>query len=212
MDKKKTNKIVDLLKRHVVQNYKEYLVIMVFFIIGLFFGVFFINQMKEEQISQVHDYLNGFVQNLKNTSDINEFEVLKSSIFDKILLTLAIWFFGTTVVGIPVVFGLVIYRGFCLGYTIASIISFMGFTKGFFFILIILVLQNILLIPALMGLAVSGFKFYKSIIKDRRKETIKIAFARHTIFSIFMLIGLVISSFVEVFVSTKLLTLMIQYF
>ena len=72
MDKKKTNKIVDLLKRHVVQNYKEYLVIMVFFIVGLFFGVFFINQMEEEQISQVHDYLNGFVQNLKNTSDINE--------------------------------------------------------------------------------------------------------------------------------------------
>ena len=46
MDKKKTNKIVDLLKRHVVQNYKEYLVIMVFFIVGLFFGVFFINQTK----------------------------------------------------------------------------------------------------------------------------------------------------------------------
>ncbi len=212
MDKKKTNKIVDLLKRHVVQNYKEYLVVMIFFIVGLFFGVFFINQMKEEQISQVHTYLNDFVQNLKNISDINEFDILKSSIFDKVLLTLMIWFFGTTVVGIPVVFGLVIYRGFCLGYTIASIISFMGFTKGFFFILIILVLQNLLLIPALMGLAVSGFKFYKSIIKDRRKETIKIAFARHTIFSIIMLIGLVISSLIEVFISTKLLTLMIQYF
>lgn len=212
MDKKKTNKMIDLLKRHVVQNYKEYLVVMIFFIVGLFFGVFFINQMKEEQISQVHTYLNDFVQNLKNISDINEFDILKSSIFDKVLLTLMIWFFGTTVVGIPVVFGLVIYRGFCLGYTIASIISFMGFTKGFFFILIILVLQNLLLIPALMGLAVSGFKFYKSIIKDRRKETIKIAFARHTIFSIIMLIGLVISSLIEVFISTKLLTLMIQYF
>ena len=212
MDKKKTNKIVDLLKKDVVQNYKEYLVVMIFFIVGLFFGVFFINQMKEEQISQVHTYLNDFVQNLKNISDINEFDILKSSIFDKVLLTLMIWFFGTTVVGIPVVFGLVIYRGFCLGYTIASIISFMGFTKGFFFILIILVLQNLLLIPALMGLAVSGFKYYKSIIKDRRKETIKIAFARHTIFSIIMLIGLVISSLIEVFISTKLLTLMIQYF
>ncbi len=49
----------------------------------------------------------------------------------------------------------------------------MGFTKGFTFIIITLLFQNIIFIPLLIALAVSGFKFYKSIIKDRRKENIK---------------------------------------
>ena len=131
---------------------------------------------------------------------------------DKLYLTIAIWFFGTTIIGIPIVFGLVAYRGFCLGYTISAIISFMGFTKGFTFVLVTLLLQNILFIPFLIGLAVSGFKFYKSIIRDRQKENIKISFIRHTIFSILMFGGLCASSFIEVFVSTNLLKLVSVYF
>lgn len=81
----------------------------------------------------------------------------------------------------------------------------MGFTKGFTFIIITLLFQNIIFIPLLIALAVSGFKFYKSIIKDRRKENIKISFTRHTIFSILILIGLSVSSLIEVFISTNLL-------
>lgn len=212
MEKNRKITLMDIIKKHIIQNYKEYMIIMIFFIIGIFLGVFFINQIKDEQRAEIHQYLSKFINNMKNTTDIDETAVLKSSIYDKIWLTIAIWFFGTTIIGIPIVFGLVIYRGFCLGYTISTVISLMGFTKGFSFILVTLVLQNIILIPALIGLAVSGFKFYKSIIKDRRKETIKIAFVRHTIFSSFMLGGLLISSLIEVFASTNLLKMTIQYF
>lgn len=212
MEKNRKITLMDIIKKHIIQNYKEYMIIMIFFIIGIFLGVFFINQIKDEQRAEIHQYLSEFINNMKNTTDIDETAVLKSSIYDKIWLTIAIWFFGTTIIGIPIVFGLVIYRGFCLGYTISTVISLMGFTKGFSFILVTLVLQNIILIPALIGLAVSGFKFYKSIIKDRRKETIKIAFVRHTIFSSFMLGGLLISSLIEVFASTNLLKMTIQYF
>lgn len=212
MEKNRKITLMDIIKKHIIQNYKEYMIIMIFFIIGIFLGVFFINQIKDEQRAEIHQYLSEFINNMKNTTDIDETAVLKSSIYDKIWLTIAIWFFGTTIIGIPIVFGLVIYRGFCLGYTISTVISLMGFTKGFSFILVTLVLQNIILIPALIGLAVSGFKFYKSIIKDRRKETIKIAFVRHTIFSSFMLGGLLISSLIEVFASTNLLKMTIRYF
>ena len=212
MEKNRKITLMDIIKKHIIQNYKEYMIIMIFFIIGIFLGVFFINQIKDEQRAEIHQYLSEFINNMKNTTDIDETAVLKSSIYDKIWLTIAIWFFGTTIIGIPIVFGLVIYRGFCLGYTISTVISLMGFTKGFSFILVTLVLQNIILIPALIGLAVSGFKFYKSIIKDRRKETIKLAFVRHTIFSSFMLGGLLISSLIEVFASTNLLKMTIQYF
>lgn len=70
----------------------------------------------------------------------------------------------------------------------------MGMSKGLLFILASLLLQSFLLVPAILGLAVSGFKLYQSIVKDNRKENIKLEIARHTIFSIIMLIVLLVAS------------------
>ena len=129
-----------------------------------------------------------------------------------IFLAVTVWFFGTTVIGIPIVFGIVLYRGFCLGYTISICISFMGFSKGLLFIIISLLLQNIVFIPAMLALAVSGFKLYKSIIKDKGKENIKLEIMRHTIFSLIMLVVLIMSSIIEIGVSFNLLKNLSKYF
>ena len=88
----------------------------------------------------------------------------------------------------------------------------MGLSKGLLFIFITIVVQNLIFIPAILALAVSGFKLYKSIIKDNRKENIKLEIIRHTIFSIVMLLLLIISSLIEIFISTNILKILIKYF
>ena len=45
---------------------------------------------------------------------------------------------------------------------------------------------------------------YKSTMKERNKENIKYEIYRHTMFSLFMAIGLIISSVIEVFVTTNI--------
>ena len=65
-------------------------------------------------------------------------------------------------------------------------------------------LQNILFIPCILALAVSGMKLYKSIVKDKRKENIKLEITRHTVFCSLILILLEISAFIEVYISTNL--------
>lgn len=90
--------------------------------------------------------------------------------------------------------------------------SILGIGKGIFFIALSLILQNLIFIPATLALAVSGFKLYKSIIKDNRKENIKLEIVRHTIFSFIMLVLLLLSSVLENFVSTNLLKFFIKYF
>ena len=89
--------------------------------------------------------------------------------------------------------------------------SILGIGKGIFFIALSLILQNLIFIPATLALAVSGFKLYKSIIKDNRKENIKLEIVRHTIFSFIMLVLLLLSSILEIFVSTNLLKFFIKY-
>ena len=205
-------KICQLIKEHISNNAKEYLIVALMFIIGIFAGVFFVNNIQEEQKTEITQYLNNFIQQFKNTQNLDTINLLKTSITQNVVLAILIWFFGTTVIGIPVVFGIVIYRGFCLGYTVSVTITVLGLSKGLTFSLVSMLLQNIIMIPAILALAVSGFKLYKSIVKDKRKENIKLEILRHTIFSLLMLAVLVISSVIEVFISTNILSYIIKYF
>lgn len=212
MKNNKRIKILDIIKEHVINNKKEYILVTLLFIIGIFLGVFFVNNIEETQKSEIMTYMNTFMEKMKNAESLDYMELLKNSIGQNILLAIVLWFFGTTVIGIPVVFGIVLYRGFCLGYTIAVCITMMGLPQGILFVLILLLLQNIIFIPAILALAVSGFKLYKSIIKDRNKENVKIEVVRHTIFSFIMLLLLVLSSVIEIFLSTNILKGFIKYF
>ena len=212
MSKNKRRLFIQTIKEHVLNNKKEYIIVSILFVIGIFLGVFFINNVNEEPKIQITEYLNQFVEQLKNTETLNNIDLLKTSIGQNIILAICLWFFGTTIIGIPIVFGIVIYRGFCLGYTIAAAIYVMGISKGILFVLILLLLQNLLIIPAILALAVSGIKLYKSITKDNRKENVKLEVVRHTVFSLIMLGILILSSVIEIFVSTNILKLCIKYF
>ncbi len=212
MKDKKEIKLLKVIKEHVINNKKEYAILFLIFIIGIFSGVFFINHIQEQARTEITNYLNQFIEKFKSLENIDHIELFKNSVIQNGILAITIWFFGTTVIGIPVVFGIILYRGFCLGYTISLCITIMGLGKGLSFVFITLFLQNLLFIPAILALAVSGVKLYKSIVKDKRKENIKLEILRHTMFSIIMLIVVVISSAVEIFMSTNGLKMLIQYF
>ena len=205
MKRDKRLKIKEVILTHISNNKKEYFIITLLFIIGIFLGVFFTNNINETEQESIKEYINTFIENVKNSQNINSVELLKNSIFSYVLLAIIIWFFGTTVIGIPIVLGIMIYKGFCLGYTISIFIKILGMQKGMTFIFSSIFLQNILIIPVTIAIAVSGFKLYKAIVKDRKKETIKMEILRHTIFSLIMIIILCLAGVIEVFASNNLL-------
>ncbi len=208
---KKTSKITQLIIDHIKYNFKAYIIVSLIFLIGIVLGVFFINNMTSSQMEELKTYITTFIDSLKNGATINNLELLKKSIGSNLLFTFLMWFIGSTVIGIPIVLGIVAFRGFCLGYTISSSIAILGTGKGILFFATSILLQNIIFIPCMISLSVSGIRLYKSIMKDKRKENIKIEVFRHTIFSLFMLVFLILSSLIETYVSTNLLLLCIQY-
>ena len=140
MKKNKRIKIFDIIKEHITNNKKEYIIVTLLFIIGIFLGVLFINNIGETQKTEITTYFNAFIEKMKNIEVLSKMDLFKNSIIQNSLLAIVLWFFGTTVIGIPVVFGLVLYRGFCLGYTISVCITIMGLNKGIFFVLKLLLL------------------------------------------------------------------------
>lgn len=96
--KTKEIKIRKTIYSHVINNKKEYIVVALIFIVGIFLGVLFVNNIKDNQKQELASYINDFTEKMKTSDNIDSMSVLSSSIKQKILLALCIWFFGTTVI------------------------------------------------------------------------------------------------------------------
>ena len=208
--RKKRNEIFLTIKEDILNNTKSYFIVLIIFAIGVFLGVMFINQMQDK--GDVEKYINTYIDETKGLQNGDYLGELQQDILSNIGLVLALWFAGTTIIGIPIVLGIILVRGFCLGYTIASCVFVLGQLKGIIFILITIFLQNIIFIPALMILGVSSIKLYKSIIKDRRKENIKLSILKHSIVSIGIMLALILSSIIKIEISYRLIVNLIKYF
>lgn len=209
---RRKNNFKDLLLNHIYENLKSYLIVIIIFIIGIIAGVIFINNTNETQSTEIRNYINSFIESLKQDYHIDKVQLIKNSISDNLILIVSMWFIGSTVIGIPIVMGIVIFRGFCIGYTTASIIGVLGVQKGILFLFTTIFLQNIIFIPVIICMAISCIKLYKSIMKDKRKENIKIEIIKHTLRSILLLLCLVLASLVEVYISSNLLMMCIKFF
>lgn len=202
--KGKKSKFGTILYNHIVNNKRGYLILTILFFIGLIIGVFFINNAQDTQIEEINNYLNEIVNNVKSYASIDYGNLMKQSLTSNFIIIILLWFGASTIIGIPIVYGTIIVKGFSIGYTISSIISCFGIGKGIAISLSIMLLHNIIFIPTMLAASVSGMKLYQSIMKKKDRENIKIEIIRHTIFCAFMLILMIISSLIEVYGSTNI--------
>lgn len=127
--RKQESRIKEILLTYIRNNLRELAIITIILLIGLVFGIIFVNNSGVEQANEISSYINSFVDNLKNNIQIDKTQLLKDALISNFLLALALWFVGSTVIGIPIVYGIVAYKGFCLGYTISSSIATLGMRK-----------------------------------------------------------------------------------
>lgn len=210
-------KIPNLITTHIKENLKSYIATTLTFILGTLLGVMYLNHLAPAQKQEITTHLTTYIAQAKDQSKISTPENLKTNIASNVKLAIALWFAGTTIIGIPVVFGIILYRGFCLGYTISACTYTMGLGKGIAFTATALLAQNILLIPAILALGVSGTNLYKTIIKKKSTrlggtQNIKAQILKHTVFSIIMLALLILSAIIKTNISGDLLEKIIKYF
>ena len=194
------------------ENFREYILVSLLFLIGIFIGVMIVNNCDDNQMKEISAYIQDFVSKFKNTPDVNKVELIGISIKNNLILALILWISGTTVVGLPIVLIVILSRGIYLGYTIATFSYALGKVNGILFCLISILCQNIFFIPAVLTLGVSSIKLYKSIVKDRDKQNIKIEILRHTAISGLMVGVLIFSSLIENIIYILILQNLIKYF
>lgn len=200
-----------IIKTHIENNLREYAIASIIFIIGILFGVIFINNLNDIQNNEIGNYINTSIENLKESQDINQLLFIKETIKENLTFVILLWLMGSTVIGLLLVYIIVAFKGFCLSYTISAIFHVLNNGKTIAMLVSTMLLKNIIVIPCTIALAVSGMKVYKSIMQDRRKENIKLEILRHTGFSIFILVVLILSSLIEVYLSQLILKCCVKY-
>ena len=209
--KNNSYRIKNIILNYIKENIKTYLILLIIFFIGLILGVIFVDNASEPQANQISSYINNFINSIKENYQISIKDLLKETVINNVSIAVILWFLGSTVIGFPLIYVVICYKGYCIGYTISSVIATIGTAKGIVFILATMLLQNIIYIPVILTLGVSGVKLYRLIMEDRRRENIKIQIAKHTIFSILMLMLLIISALIETYISGNLLEAVIKY-
>lgn len=209
--KKKENVWKEILLNNIIINKRKYILLLLIFIIGIVLGVFFINNSDDTQKKEINDYITNFITTLKENNSIDKNELLKESLKRNIIMGITLWFIGTTIVGLPLVYFFVLYKGLCIGYTMSSAILTLSTGKGIIFCISSILIHNIIIIPALLLIAVSGTNLCQAILKNRTKENIKLEIIRHSIISIIGIIFFMLSSLVEVYISTNFLLLIVKY-
>lgn len=207
---KRKSKIGTVLYNHIINNKRGYFIVTILFFIGLIVGILFINNSDDAKIQEINTYLNNMVNNIKTYENIDFASLLKQSVGSNFIMIILLWFGASTIIGIPIVYGTIALKGFSIGYTVSSIIACFGAGKGILIALSIMLLHNIILIPAMLGAGVSGVKLYQSIMKNKERDNIKLEILRHTLFCALMLILVILSSVIEVYASTNLFIMLLK--
>ncbi len=189
---------------HINNNIVEYIVMIIILLIGIILGTMYIKKADVNQTQEISNYINDFLNDIQNGSSIDLSRLFRTSVYNNLLIIVLLWISGLTVIGMPIVYLIVSVKGFCMGYTISAIIATVGSTEGIKIVLSTMLLQNIIIIPAILLLAVSGIKLYKAIMKDRRRENIKVEILRYTIIAFCVAVINVIASLVETYISANI--------
>lgn len=209
--KNSEHRVRNIIFEYIRENAKIYLILIIIFFIGLILGILFVNNSNETQSNQISSYINNFINSVKENYQISTKELLSSSMINNVCIAILLWFLGSTVIGVPLIYLVIGYKGYCIGYTISAVTATIGTGKAIIFIISTMLFQNIIYIPTIITLAVSGIKLYRLIMEDRRKENIKVQIIKHTIFSLLMIVILLCSSVVETYMSGNLSQILLKY-
>jgi stage II sporulation protein M len=192
---------------HIGRNARLYLGLIIAFVVGICAGAFTVNGLGGLQAQELKNYVEGFLKLLGN-QELNNAELFKRGFVDNIKVAVLLWILGVTIIGIPFIFIAIGIRGFIIGFSAGFISSAFGI-QGVIFILLTVIPKEIIILPSILCLGVSGINFSLSIIKRRKhaaisSPTVRSSLASYLLLGLF-LIGLISGGvLVEAYISSSL--------
>lgn len=200
--------IKNRIHKSITNQKKKYLFLSVMILVGMISGIIFIFFISKGDKSLVKQELEIFFTNI-HTKKLNYISSLINSISTNLIYLFGIWLLGISIIGIPIVLFLLFLKGFILGFSISSIIYNYGI-KGFLISIGYIFPHHILLLVMLLLMGFYAINFSARLFKVLfLKETINLSqvFKRYNQITGICIIGILISSILEIFLAPFLMNL-----
>lgn len=195
------------LLNYVEKNIKEIILITLIIFIGLIIGIIYINSLTDENISKVDSHVNSVVDYIKELnceeSKIDNTVILFSNLKRNILYIMLIGLFSLCIIGLPIMYLLIGFKSFSLGYTMSAVLATLGTKSGIIFICSSMILHNIIYLIGIYLISISGIDLYKEIVVNK-SENIRLKIISHIIFIVISVLISVFAALVETFISNNL--------
>lgn len=186
-------------------NWPAYLIVISVFAAGLAAGFIGVEKLQVEQVHELLQYMDRFLQQA-GTIEVDTNKALWDVIFNDIIVIFTVYLLGLTIIGVPVMMGIVFTRGFVLGFTICFLATGKGI-QGILLSLAAVLPKNIFMIPALILGSVASLSF--AMLLTRRFFNSKVmvwqSFVLYSLLMIMVMIVTAGSGLIEIFITPFLI-------
>lgn len=134
------------LKEHIRQNWIIYFSLVSVYLAGIVLGSVGVGALGSLETDQLGKFLDNLLLNQPSALDTRFLEILAR---DTLIMMVGIWLLGLTVIGTPLIYLIVLTRGFILGFTVSFIIEIKG-ALGIALVLLTVFLPALAAIPLLL--------------------------------------------------------------
>ena len=202
-------------KNSIIKQKKLYRIIITLMIFGIISGILFIFFISKESKTKALVSIKNFFDLMNTSTGVNYGKSLLNTLVNNIGYVLLIWLLGISIIGLPITIVLAFMKSFIVGFSISSIISCYK-AKGILGAFIYVFPHQIIILFIYLLLSFYSISFSIKLFKSLfLKQTInfRVVMQKYIKILLISLIGIIIVSLYEVFISTyfiKLFTMLLK--
>ena len=202
------DKVKDKVKNTFVEQKRLYMILLICMGIGFLVGIVYALVLSKSDHTLVAESLNHFFTSIKK-NDLHYLNGLANSLVGNVFFVLCLWFFGISIIGMPLIILFLVFQTFLFGFSISSIL-YTYHAQGILRALAYSFPQQWLFLFIALFLSFYAVSFSKKLFSYlflKREVPLKQAMKRYSQVLIISLVAVVICSFLEVFLSPIFLRL-----
>ncbi len=202
-------------KNSIIKQKKLYRIIITLMIFGIISGILFIFFISKESKTKALVSIKNFFDLMNTSTGINYGKSLLNTLVNNIGYVLLIWLLGISIIGLPITIVLAFMKSFIVGFSISSIITCYK-AKGILGAFLYVFPHQIIILFIYLLLSFYSISFSIKLFKSLfLKQTInfRVVMQKYIKILLISLIGIIIVSLYEVFISTyfiKLFTMLLK--
>jgi len=200
------------LMNYIRQSWLLYLIIVVVFTTGVISGGKGINCLSSNQVNELTRLVNKFTTQAGQLP-VTSNTVVKSILADHLIIIGIVYLLGLTVIGVPLILGLIFGQGFIFGFTTLFLVQNIGWT-GFFLFAATILPAGLLYLPALIIGAGTAITFSLYLVRKPRDYNFALwpTLLRYTFIMLVITIVILGSALIKAYFSSWLTQAMVKFF